>query len=107
MHPIRTYRLWKKWRKDWEKICNRCGKCCYIRSVTKNGVVVHYDMPCEYFDTETKLCTVYEDRFKVCDHCGKVTLSTALFNPSLPKDCPYVQIFRYGNETEEEEKDEK
>ncbi len=93
--PIRILREWWKWRKDWESLCKCCGKCCYVRFVCKNGeVIIDYNDPCEYLDTQTQLCRVYEDRFHKCDCCGKVTLLTALFNPTLPNDCAYVETFR-------------
>lgn len=83
------------WRKNWDSLCNRCGKCCYARSVKSDGdVIIHYNKPCENLDPQTHLCKIYKDRFRKCNHCGKVTLFTALFNPTLPKDCNYVQTFR-------------
>ncbi len=92
---IRIFKTWFKWRKDWDSICKRCGKCCYFRSYSANGEVrVHYDIPCEYLDEETHLCKVYEKRMKECDHCAKVDLYTALYEPTLPNDCAYRQMFR-------------
>ncbi|MCD8159035.1 MAG: hypothetical protein LUD77_09125 [Clostridiales bacterium] len=92
---FQIFKEWLKWRKDWDSLCNRCGKCCYSRFVRANGrVVIHYNSPCENFDTETKLCKIYDERFIKCNHCGKVDLYTALFNPTLPKDCAYVKTFR-------------
>ncbi|MCD8372216.1 MAG: hypothetical protein LUD27_02815 [Clostridia bacterium] len=82
-------------------MCNRCGKCCYSRDAGLKGeVIIYYNRPCENLDAKTHLCRVYQDRFKKCKHCGKVNLFTALYNPTLPEDCSYVQIFRYGKETE-------
>ncbi|MCD8308612.1 MAG: hypothetical protein LUD19_02060 [Clostridia bacterium] len=102
MKVIRTIKLWRKYHKNWEDLCTRCGKCCYRRSAGKDGeVIIYYNHPCENLDTKTHLCRVYEDRFKKCNHCGKVNLFTALYNPTLPKDCPYVQIFRYGKDAEQ------
>lgn len=100
MKVIRTFKLWRKWRKNWESICNCCGKCCYSRSVINGRLVIYYNSPCVNLDTKTHLCRVYEDRFKKCGNCGKVNLFTALYNTTLPEDCPYVQIFRYGNDIE-------
>ncbi len=101
MRVIRALRLWRKYRKDWESICNCCGKCCYSRAVGSDGeVIIFYNHPCEHLDTKTHMCKIYDERFKKCNHCGKVRLFTALFNPTLPKDCPYVRIFRYGKEKE-------
>ncbi len=92
---IRIFRLWLKYRKDWDSLCNRCGKCCYIRFVDKDkNVIVDYNFPCEYLDIQSKTCSVYDGRFKKCEYCGKVNLFRALFNPSLPGDCGYVKTFR-------------
>ncbi len=98
---LRIFRAWLRWRKDWDSLCNCCGKCCYIRTQGADGqVVIHYDKPCEHLDTETHLCRVFDDRFRKCDHCGKVNLFTALFNQTLPKDCTYVQTFRLWDRQE-------
>ena len=92
---IRIWKAWIKWHKDWDSLCNRCGKCCYARSVLGDGkVLIHYNNPCENLDTETHQCKIYNDRLRKCDHCGKVNLWTALFNPTLPEDCAYVHTFR-------------
>ncbi len=92
---IRIFRLWLKWRKNWEDLCNCCGKCCYERSVGKDGeVIINYSVACEYLDKKTSLCRIYPDRLKKCSHCRKVNLWVALFNPTLPNDCPYALTFR-------------
>lgn len=92
---VRIIKEWLRWRKDWDSLCTRCGKCCYTTSISPKGeVIIHYDDPCEYLDTDTNLCRVYEERFKKCNYCGKVTLYTALFDSTLPEDCPYVTTFR-------------
>ncbi len=89
-------REWIRWRDHWDDLCSRCGQCCYDRRVTREGeVIINYFSPCEYLDPETNLCTVYRERFNRCSHCGKVDLMTALFNPTLPSDCAYVQTFRF------------
>lgn len=91
----RIFDEYKKWRNDWDSLCNRCGKCCYIRAVSKSGeVVVDYSSPCEFLDTATQQCRVFENRFTKCAHCGKVNMFHALFNPSMPPDCAYVRTFR-------------
>ncbi len=92
---FRIIREWLKWRKNWDDLCTCCGKCCYIRHVGEDGkVIINYYAPCEYLNECTHLCSVYPNRFNKCEHCGKVTLWTALFNPTLPEDCPYVTTFR-------------
>ncbi|MCC8073189.1 MAG: hypothetical protein LIO62_03585 [Clostridiales bacterium] len=100
--PFDTIKNWIKYKDDWESICTRCGKCCYTRSFDSNNqLIIHYDSPCKYLDTQTNLCTIYDERFKKCNYCGKVTLFTALYNPTLPSDCAYVQIFRLQKKSKE------
>ena len=84
----------EKRKQQWEAICRRCGLCCYERRVGFRGLAVNYNAPCRYLDTQTGLCTVYEDRFRACPECRKLNLFTALFDPSLPDSCGYVQTFR-------------
>ncbi len=89
------WREWRKWRNNWDDLCKQCGKCCYRRSIGSGGeVIIHYSMPCENLNLETHQCTVFHERFRKCDHCGKVGLMTALFHPTLPDDCAYRQTFR-------------
>ncbi len=102
---IDIFKAWLKWHKNWDDLCNRCGKCCYARSLGKNGeIIINYDTPCDYLDTHTNLCTVYEERFYKCKECKKVGLFIVLFNPTLPKDCPYLQTFRLWEVRKENKK---
>ena len=91
----RIFKEYMKWRKNWDDLCSRCGLCCYARSVSAAGyVIIDYNAPCEHFDKKTSLCRVFEKRFKKCNHCGKVNLYCALFNPTLPPHCAYFKTFR-------------
>ena len=88
-----TFRAeYRKWRKDWDALCNRCGKCCYTRMPSLSGI--RYSDPCVFLDLQTNLCRVYENRFREYSYCGKVNLFHALFNPFMPPDCAYVKTFR-------------
>ncbi len=102
---IEIFKLWLKWRKNWDEICNCCGKCCYTRKIGSGGeVIINYHDPCRHLDTETHLCRIYNERFKKCKYCGKIRLFTALFNPTLPEDCGYVKTFRIWRKGKESEK---
>ncbi len=97
----RILKAWLKWRRNWDALCDRCGRCCYSRYIGANGeIVICYDSPCEHLDTSTQQCRIYEDRFRKCGHCGKVTLFIALFHPTLPKDCAYARTFRLWERSE-------
>lgn len=76
---------------SWEKLCNRCGLCCYSKTVEDDRVVYHMDHPCRDLDAEQSLCRVYDTRFSDNPECKKMTLFKAMFAPYLPPTCGYVQ----------------
>lgn len=47
------------------------------------------DYVCKHWDDETGLCTVFEERHKVCPECADMAL--AIKHGILPADCPYVR----------------
>ena len=82
-------------RDRWEGLCTRCGLCCYEKEIKGVSVVTNYRRPCLHLDTTTHQCTVYENRFEVCARCRRMTLRHALFVRWLPRNCGYVQHYRY------------
>jgi len=65
-----------------------------VRRLTPSGLHVDTSAPCRFLDRDTHLCSVYEERFRVCRDCKKLTILHALFSPYLPEDCGYVQAYR-------------
>jgi uncharacterized cysteine cluster protein YcgN (CxxCxxCC family) len=70
-----------------ENLCRRCGACCHQKIRFPDGVLIT-DVPCEFLDTETNLCTVYPERFAKQPLCSSAEASVAA--GALPGDCPYV-----------------
>ncbi len=70
-----------------ESLCRRCGVCCHEK-VRFGQQVVITDIPCEFLDSKTNLCTVYPDRFVKQPRCASAEDSLAA--GALPGDCPYV-----------------
>ena len=81
-------------RRDWEGLCRRCGKCCYEKRYTAHGLVVDCKLPCRFLEEATRLCRVYERRFRACPECRRMTVFHALFSSYLPDSCGYVRAFR-------------
>ncbi|HEQ71268.1 MAG TPA: hypothetical protein ENN69_02165 [Spirochaetia bacterium] len=81
-------------RLKWEALCKRCGVCCFGKESRFFRTIIHMEEPCEFFDRKTRLCTVYDQRFRACRFCGKVRLYHALFSRSLPETCGYVEHYR-------------
>ena len=74
-----------------EALCRRCGRCCYAKLVIGTHVIA-LDEPCDYLDTTTNLCTVYENRFQVNPRC--LTIKQGIANRAFPDGCPYVVAIR-------------
>jgi len=79
----------------WESHCNQCGLCCYEKIQQEDGSwLIDLSSPCPWLDIETRLCTVYEKRFRVNPRCLRVNLPRALFTGYLSPSCAYVRKFR-------------
>jgi len=78
----------KQRKKRKEKLCNRCGKCCYVK-IRVGRINVFTNKHCEFLDEKTNLCSVYKDRFKMKPGC--LTIEQAIALKALPNDCPYVK----------------
>jgi len=72
-----------------EAKCRRCGLCCRDKYLVDDRMFFAGEGHCQYFDPETKHCTIYEDRHEINPQCLSVKDGIAL--GVFPKDCPYVQ----------------
>lgn len=70
-----------------EALCRRCGLCCHEK-VRFGDLVVITDIPCEFLDEATNLCTVYPERLTKQPRCS--TAEDSREAGALPGDCPYV-----------------
>jgi Fe-S-cluster containining protein len=72
-----------------ESLCNHCGKCCYKKIIVGRTVYIT-PFPCEYLDTQTNLCTIYERRHELNPEC--LSIETGMKHNAFPTDCPYVPV---------------
>lgn len=70
-----------------EKLCNNCGKCCY-KKILVGRIVYITPFPCEFLDTATNLCTIYDRRKELNPLC--LSVPEGMKVSAFPKDCPYV-----------------
>ncbi|MCR5731626.1 MAG: hypothetical protein K6G51_01630 [Sphaerochaetaceae bacterium] len=78
-------------KEEWESLCSNCGLCCHEKVVSEDMLLIDLSNPCEFYDSENKCCSVYEERFKKCHRCKKVNLFRAMFASYLPSICGYVR----------------
>ena len=92
---VQRYREYRRRRKaEWEATCNHCGLCCYRKRYRRGRLIIDTAAPCPHLDTASGDCTVYENRFRVCLDCRKVTMYHALFSSLMPAECAYVAKYR-------------
>lgn len=97
-------RFWEKipmakmTNKEWEALCDGCGKCCLNKLEDEDtGEVALTRVACRLLDDQTCLCTHYENRHQFVPDC-------IVLNPSeieshmywLPQTCAYRLIYQ-GN----------
>ena len=46
--------------------CANCGHCCETLTAVRDKKTRRYVLPCPHYNTETKLCDIYEDRPEIC-----------------------------------------
>ena len=81
--------------REWESLCDGCGKCCLTKLEDEDtGEVYYTDLACEYMDGESCQCTVYGTRQQKVPDC--IVLSPVVFGPDsmqdfhwLPQTCAY------------------
>jgi len=71
-----------------EKLCQRCGRCCYEK-LSIEEVVVITDIPCQHYDEQTHHCRVYDQRHSHQVRC--ITVERGIAVGAFPDDCPYLQ----------------
>lgn len=74
---------------EWERLCNRCGMCCFESYWTDAGWK-RTSIPCRYLDDFDRSCKVYGNRFQAQSECVRVTPSVVL-SGAMPSECAYVE----------------
>ena len=78
---------------EWESLCDHCGLCC-LRKIEdeETGRIKYSGIACEFLDTETCQCLVYEDRHFVNPECNALRRDTVKQNKWLPETCAYRRL---------------
>lgn len=80
--------------KQWEDICDRCGKCCLVTlQDIDSGEIYHTNITCKYYDIESASCLVYDERHIARPECIKLNKDNIGKISWLPKTCAYRALF--------------
>ena len=81
--------------KEWEALCDGCGKCCLNKiEDEETGQVFLTRIACRLFNDETCLCSDYKKRHEHVPECIKLTPCTIKQNAYwLPSTCAYKLLY--------------
>jgi len=77
--------------KEWEALCDGCGKCCLKRESDGTHVTV-YGVACRLLDLATSRCTDYAHRLDKMPYCRALTAATIAEYSWLPESCAYRRL---------------
>lgn len=81
--------------RQWEALCTRCGECCREKEQDEEtGAVIYLDEYCQYFDPQTRRCTVYAQRHSIEPECLPLTPENVPTLDWLPDSCAYRKFAR-------------
>jgi len=79
--------------REWESLCDGCGKCCLSKLEDEDTGEIHWtSVACRLFDTGTCRCSDYANRLKRVSDCVGLTPAAVRRIPWLPKSCAYRTI---------------
>ena len=88
--------LAKMSQKEWEALCDGCGKCCLNKIEDESsGEVLLTRVACRLFDDTTCRCAQYTNRHKFVSDCIRLTPSTIPLHAYwLPNTCAYLLLWQ-------------
>ncbi len=95
-----SHRFWEKKRltdmtdREWEALCDGCGRCCLNKLEDPDtGVVALTRIACRLLDDQTCQCAQYDIRHQFVPECIQMTpKSIPLHAYWLPETCAYKRL---------------
>ncbi len=79
-------------KREWEALCDGCGRCCLNKLEDEDTGEVHLTrLACALLDVGQCRCTDYKNRFKLMADCINLTPKKVREIEWLPETCGYVR----------------
>ena len=89
----KTKRLADMTPREWESLCDGCGRCCLEKIEDEDtGEVAYTCVPCPLLDSERCRCRAYADRHRLIPDCLVMTPESVARFHWLPRTCAYRLI---------------
>lgn len=79
--------------REWEALCDGCGKCCLAKLEDEDTGEIHWtSVGCKLFDESSCTCSDYAHRQKLVHDCVRLTPKNVRTIKWLPQTCAYRLI---------------
>ena len=80
-------------RREWESLCDGCGRCCLHKLRDEDTDEISYtEVACRLLDLQSCRCSDYVDRKKRVSDCVKLTPKRVTTIDWLPPSCAYRMV---------------
>ena len=77
-------------REEWESLCDGCALCCLEKKEDEDtGRITFTAVPCEFLDTVTCRCLIYDYRTHINPECVELSPDNVTQISRLPYTCAY------------------
>ncbi len=79
--------------KEWESLCDGCGRCCTLKFEDEDTGEIHStSIVCRLLDLDTCRCTRYAKRHRLVPDCVQLDAQTVRRHRWLPRSCAYRRL---------------
>ena len=83
-------RLTEMTKREWESLCDGCGKCCLHKlEDIDDGEITYTNVACRLLDLKTCRCTNYAKRSRIVPDCVELTAANIKTLHWMPSTCAY------------------